>query len=286
MPARRFVVVLVGLVVAVAALAGCAGTPACPLPPPQPPGPPFLWKVQREGGPVVWLYGTYHHAGGDAVAPAVWTALEGAPRFVSELGDAEPDGERFREHARLRYGEKGLDFQLPQDDWWELRDALRGVMREDELRRLKPWYAMSLLTRTMAPSASPTMDDALTARAQARGLPVEALETWDEQLPVLAAGVTIADLREAIAARKTMRCDLAAVDAAYTTGDLAVMHVRLNVDGSARFLTERNAAWLPVIERHLADGGAFVAVGLSHLSGDGGLPALLAARGYTVARVE
>lgn len=271
---------------ALALVAACGGAPRCPpLAPSGPPQAPFLWKVQRGDGPVVWLYGTFHHAGAAVVTPQVWRALEGAPRFVSELGEAEPDADRFRDLARLPYGTQGLDFQLPSDDWYELRDALAPVIKPAELARLRPWYAMSLLTRTVAPSASPTMDTALTTRAHERGTPIEALETWDEQLPVLADGVSIADLREAIGARATMRCDLAQLDANYATGDLAVMHVRLNVDGSARLLTDRNQRWLVAIERHLAGGGAFVAVGLSHLSGDGGLPALLAARGYSVTRV-
>lgn len=278
----RLVVALI-----VAAIAACASAPRCPpLAPAGPPGPPFLWRVQQAGGPVVWLFGTFHHAGADVVQPRVWEALERAPRFVSELGDASPDPDRFRELARLPYGAEGLDFALPSDDWYELRDALAPVVKPDDLRRFRPWYAMSLLTQRVAPSASPTMDAALTERARARGKPIEALETWEAQLPVLAAHVGTKDLSEAIRARRTMRCDLEQLDASYATGDLAVMHVRLNVDGSGRLLTERNAAWMVAIERHLATGGAFVAVGLSHLSGDGGLPALLAKRGYTVERVQ
>ena len=34
---------------------------------------------------------------------------------------------------------KGLDQLLPTDKWWDLRDALRGVVKEQELARARPW---------------------------------------------------------------------------------------------------------------------------------------------------
>jgi uncharacterized protein YbaP (TraB family) len=51
-----------------------------------------------------------------------------------------------------------------------------------------------------------------------------------------------------------------------------------------RLLAERNRRWAPLIERYLEHGGGFVAVGLGHLLGDGGLPAMLERAGYRVTR--
>ena len=276
-------IVRASLALAVALLiTACAARPTCAIEP-LPPGPPFLWRVQRDGGPVVWLYGTVHNGGADGVPAAAWTALAASRRFTSELGDLEPDREQLRRLASLPRG-KGLDFLLPQDDWWDLRDALTGVIKPDELRRVRPWYAMSLLTGKVAPSPSPTMDVALARRAKSAGLPVDHLETWGEQLPLLADAVGIPDLQEAIHARGTMRCDLDRMRASYDAGSAERMSRHLNVAGSGKLLTDRNARWLPVIEGYLAGDGAFVAVGLSHLLEDGGLPARLAARGYSVER--
>jgi uncharacterized protein YbaP (TraB family) len=52
-----------------------------------------------------------------------------------------------------------------------------------------------------------------------------------------------------------------------------------------RLIFERNAAWIPQLERILDGGGAFIAVGADHLTGPRGVIALLAARGYRATRV-
>lgn len=272
------------------ALAACAAAPPrCPVVPAAAaaaPAAPFLWRVQREGGPVVWLFGTIHDAGIEAVPAVAHEALATSTRFASELGDGAPDRDRLRELSRISSG-RGIDQLLPADDWWDLRDALREVIREDDLRRARPWYALILLNRRSAPKVV-SMDVALAKQARSRKLPVDGLETWDAQLAALDAVVTVPDLQHAIRTRDTLRCEYAGLRMAYDAGDLAAMTALLVIPRSAEtMLYARNRAWLPAIERYLAreGGGAFVAVGLGHLIGEQGVPALLAASGYLVERV-
>lgn len=281
--ATAFAVTCALVAAVLAAAAACASKPACELAGIRAPGgAPFLWRVQREGGPVLWLYGTLHN--GHARVPAAATAaLESAAHFASELGDTEPDPERLRELARLPGG-KGLDSLLPASDWWDLRDALQGVIAEDALKRARPWFAMTQLTARMAPSPRPSMDVALAKRARARGISVAALETWDEQLTALDAAVKIPDLQQAIHMREQVRCNVERMLAAYAAGDLDAMGRLLGGAQSETLLAARNRKWLPHLERYLAARGAFVAVGVSHMAGEQGLPALLARAGYTVER--
>ena len=266
-------------------LAACGGRhQVCSIAPkPSAPTAPFLWKVQRTGGPVVWLYGTVHNGGTGDVPQAAWTALESSARFVSELGDTEPDPEKSGELARLPPG-PGLDTLLPTDDWYDLRDTMRGMIKEDDLKRLRPWYAMARLTVRISPPPSPTMDVAMAKRARARGIPVDSLESWDVQLKVLADAVKLADLQQAIHARRTMRCELDQMHALYLTGDLPIMERILVTGQSEQLLVERTKLWLTKLEPYFATGGAFVAVGLGHLAGDAGLPAMLARGGFSVER--
>ena len=275
------------LVVAIALAAiACTSRPTCALPeyPAAARGGPFLWRVQRDGGPVVWFYGTIHSTGAESVPRLAWTALERAPHFASELGDVEPDPERVRELIRLPPG-KGLDQQLSTDDWYDLRDALAGVIREDDLKRARPWFALTRLTSAAAPPPDPTMDVALARRAKERGIPVDALESWNEQLTALAENVTIRDLEEAIHTRHELGCELSKLKASYQAGDQPTMQKVLVIPAAKNLLQARNKQWLPKIERYFQGGGAFVAVGLGHLLGDGSLLAMLAASGYTVERV-
>ncbi len=273
------------MVAVVVALGACGSArPACPAIPQVAPGPPLLWRVQKAGGPVVWLYGTIHDASIDDVPPRALEALASAPRFASELGDREPDQDRLRELSRIARG-PGIDTQLG-DDWWDLRDALRDRIREDDLRRARPWFALMLLNRRAAPRVV-AMDATLGERARDRGTPVEALEAPEDQLAALDAIVTVEDLRAAVRARHTTSCEYTRLVAAYRAGDLVALEPMLVVPRSAEtLLYARNRRWLPALEAYLAGDGAFVAVGLGHLLGEHGLPVLLARAGYAVERVR
>src|SRR5262249_54967412 len=157
------------------------------------------------------------------------------------------------------------------DDWYDLRDAV-GARAEDELRRARPWYAMALLTSAMAPRVGKTMDNALEEQARARGATIEHLEAADEQLAALADSVSAEDLKQAIAERREMRCGMDDLRAAYRAGDGAALRADATGAVEQKLLLERNERWLPRLEGLLRGGGAFVAVGVSHLVGPGSLP--------------
>lgn len=271
------------LVLAVLLAGACGGAkPVCKLGQPLARDGAFLWRAQK-GDAVLWLYGTIHDAGIDAVPASALRAFDSAARVVTELGDAEADREVFRERARMPWGKPGIDQLLPANDWYDLRDSLIGVIKEDDLRRARPWYAMTLLTRHLDPHRGPSMDTQFSERAHTKSKPVDALETIDEQLAALDAVVDIAALQETIRARRDMRCDVERMRAAYDAGDSTTMEAVLVAPQTQdAILTARNTKWLPKLQTY---SNAFVAVGLGHLLGDQGLPALLQKVGYSVERV-
>jgi hypothetical protein len=276
------------LLAALVAFGACASAPTCPPTPPVPAGaPPLLWRAQRSdgSGPTLWLFGTVHHLGIGGVPESALRALDASPRFASELGDTRPDEDVLRRFGRQPRG-KGLDLRLSSDDWFDLCNLLRPRIKEADLARARPWLAMSLLTSELSSAPKPSMDFALAERAGDRDKPVDALETWAAQLEVLDASVTEEDLVEALHARRTMRCDLFAIQHIYATGDAATLDRLLRGKNAAALLTARNRAWMPQLERYLAGDGAFVAVGVAHLTNpEDGLPAMLTAAGYRVERV-
>ncbi len=267
-------------------LAACAPKPpACPALPVVAQGQPFLWKVHKDAGPTLWLYGTVHDVALAGVPAPALSALDGAKVFASELGDVEADPETIRELSRYQSG-LGIDQTLPADDWYALRDALIGTIKEDSLRRVRPWFAMILLNNKVSPNKPVAMDTDLAKRARRKKLPVEALETWTEQMTALDKVVTVKDLSEVIHARDAMHCEVDRLAVAYRTGDVELMTSLLLVPRTSEaLLWTRNRAWQPKLVTYLSAEGAFVAVGLAHMLGDNGLPAMLARAGYTVERV-
>lgn len=267
-------------------LAACAPKPpACPALPTVAQGPAFLWKVHKGAGPTLWLYGTVHDVALAGVPASALAALDGAEVFASELGDVEADPETVRDLTRYKSG-LGIDETLPDDDWYALRDALIGTIKEDSLRRLRPWYAMILLNNKVSPNKPVAMDTDLAKRARSKKLPVEALETWAEQMTALDKVVTVKDLSEVIHARDAMHCEVDRLAVAYRTGDVELMTSLLIVPRTSEpLLWARNRAWQPKLVTYLSIQGAFVAVGLGHMLGDNGLPAMLVRAGYTVERV-
>jgi uncharacterized protein YbaP (TraB family) len=273
------------LLVLVFGVACGSSAPRCTIDVPKPADPqPFLWKAEKDGN-VVWLYGTIHNGGKAEVPPAAWTALTTSTRFASELGDAEPDKDRVAKLVRIESG-KTLDFLLPPDDWYDLRDIMRGTVKEEDLKHFRPWYAMIRLTQKISPPPETTMDNALTERAKEAGKPIDALERVDEQLMALANAVGVADLRDALAQRDKMKCELDGMLAFYVTGDVDAMKKWLAMEHADVLLGARNKKWLARVESYFATGGAFVAVGLGHLIGDQSLLELLAAKGYKVERAR
>jgi uncharacterized protein YbaP (TraB family) len=95
----------------------------------------------------------------------------------------------------------------------------------------------------------------------------------------------VTDLSQAIHDRKAVACQVSQLRAAYRTSDVpALARMLLDPVHGDRLLAERNRRWAPLIERYLEHGGGFVAVGLGHLLGDSGLPAMLEREGYRVTR--
>jgi uncharacterized protein YbaP (TraB family) len=213
----------------------------------------------------------------------VWELVDAVAVFVSETGDLEPDGDRMRELVRIPAEQPSLQQQLSDDDWYELRDALRGQIKEDELKRTRPWYAMARLRATLAPPPKPTMDVALTEYAQQHDKLIVALEQPDEQLGALATAVTAEDLVATLHERKDLACRLNDLLGRYQAGDLAELERRLVTPEVSTLLGPRNRAWLAVL-RAQPGVSVFVAVGIGHLLGPDSLLVLLEREGYVVTR--
>ena len=283
----RLLLVLAGAL----ALAGCGG-PARDWPNPSP----ALWEVTGPEGAQGWLFGTIHSLpeGARWRTPAVDEAFASSSLLVvevAELGRSDEAGAIFRRLATTP-GLPPLTQRVPPAERPALAAFLdRAGMDEDAFSETESWGAALILANSVRRSDSGNgADRALIAEASR----VEGLESFEEQYAAFdrLPAAEQADLLAGLAADAEGDFEDRRVTA-WLTGDMAA----LERDSSAGILADpelrealqlsRTRAWAARVGDLLERGERpFVAVGAGHMWGDEGLPALLAARGYAVRRVQ
>ncbi len=167
----------------------------------------------------------------------------------------------------------------------------RAGQHDDDLTGVETWAAAIMLAaRVREDEPENGVDRALLDE----GKPVAGLESFAEQFDRFdrLPDPDQADLLVALAHESADERREALVGA-WLVGDMTVLE-REAMQGMLAYprlrealMDARNRAWIGPIDRLLRAGRhPFVAVGAAHMLGDDGLPALLAARGYTVARVQ
>lgn len=276
-----------------------------------------FWQATR-GTQVVHLIGTYHlddprHA---ATMTRLAPLIAQATAVLVEAGPAEESAlaERVAREPGVMLITDGptIPDLLSEPDWQALSKAMRDRgIPPFVAAKFRPWYLSLMLgipACDMAKIAERGGLDALIMdTAKKRGVPVKALEPYDtlfglfddmpeaDQLAMVRTSlqlepqaadmsVTLADAYFAEESRLIwdfMRVSLNSLpdaDPAKIDADMALMEAAL--------MTERNRAWIPVIEAAAAKGPIFVAFGALHLSGDTGVLALLEAAGFTLRRLS
>lgn len=261
----------------------------------------LLWRIHRPGAPPTYVFGTLHldDERVTTLAPRVEAALKAARVLVVELLNDEVAVERFR--RALTTAEPVLRSQLGPASYARVAKALD---EHDVPRRLQPhltpWAALLTLLQPTEQQRI-ILDQVLVMAAEARGMPVRALETVDEQLDAFAGlspGAQIALLEDVAVRQEEIRSAVRPLRDAYLARDLAAL-ARINAaamgdDPRLRaeqaellesVLYARNRRFVARIVPYAERGGAFVAFGALHLHGPDGVLAGLAARGYQVRRV-
>ncbi|HEY8005159.1 MAG TPA: TraB/GumN family protein [Phenylobacterium sp.] len=268
---------------------------------------PAMWRVT---GPhsEVYLFGTLHalqpnarwrtpaYDAAYAEAQAVW--------FEADLGSADPATVGLIVN---RYGvdpDRGLSEKLRPAD---LR-ALQGEADVARIEHLRPWAAALMLSMqpVLAKGArvEAGADMAVTREARSGGKQIKTFETLEDQarmfsgLPETAEVQYLSDvIRDRHPQPRTLNLKPsgASLEAAWLAGDLATLGPGLvgqlahdNPGLYDALLKRRNLAWADKLctEMGQTSGVELVNVGALHMVGPDGLPALMAARGFKVERVQ
>lgn len=262
---------------------------------------PALWLVEGPGGQKAWLFGTIHAL----PQPVDWhsakidAALAQSDRLVLEVAKIEDDAATAQAFAALATspGLPPLAQRVPGD----LQDELDAALKQDgfapdALDRYESWAA-ALMLQNAAMAAGQSDSANGIDRALLRGYtkPVEEFEGAAAQLAIfdqLPEPAQRALLAAALAGPDELSA-MRRMEQAWAQGDLALIDRETNAefldnrDLRDALLVRRNHAWSARLGADLARGAhPFVAVGLAHLVGKDGLPALLTAQGYKVTRLQ
>jgi uncharacterized protein YbaP (TraB family) len=161
--------------------------------------------------------------------------------------------------------------------------------------RMTPWMAELMLSGALIQGAQAGVEMTLLSEVEPERQ--RGLETAEQQLGFMAAGSEADQVKNLMLAVKQMGAPgssefVEQMMSAWESGDAETLY-RINSgedsgtdDRYDALITGRNERWTTRIEQMLAENDdALVVVGAGHLVGPGGVPALLAARGFGVERV-
>lgn len=280
------------------ALCGLALLAACSRPDPARPA---LWEVRGPDGQSGWLFGTIHALD----RPVAWrsakldAALSQADSVVVEVAavaDQAALAQAFGELSRTP-GAGPLSARIAPN----LRPRLAALYARtglDDARfaDMETWGAAIMLAQAQNPRADSANGIDRAVLAAAPGKPVIELEGARAQLGifdrlpeseqrdllgfVLADDATLGE-DDANLAGAWRKGDMAAITRETRSGLLSDPQLR------AALFTARNEAWTRRIAAMLKSRQhPFVAVGAAHMAGPEGLPAMLAAQGFRVSRIQ
>jgi uncharacterized protein YbaP (TraB family) len=265
---------------------------------------PAMWEV-RDHDTRIYLFGAMH-----VLQPNVkWRtrtfdrAYARADKLWFETrADADPAEVRALVD---RYGvdpERPLTEKLPPRTVATLKAALeRDGGSLDRVDRLRPWAAammLSVLPMTQqGASVAAGADATVTRQARAAEKPIATFETVEQQIRLFASlpeAVEVQYLDDVASETLSPPRNGVALQSAWLHGDMDKLGP-LVVDVMKRdrpalydaLLKRRNEAWAQALAAEMDRPGVqLVAVGALHMAGADGLPALMAARGFQVRRVQ
>jgi len=257
----------------------------------------ILWKLESAEGKKSSLLGTIHLGDPrvtDLPQPVV-LALNRSGSFGMEVV-FDVDGIMMMSKAMNLAKGKSLGGMLDSALFNGTAKLLeRYGVATHAAQNLKPWAAFTALSLPPAQPAVP-LDMFLMASAQRLNKPVFGLESIEEQIAVfdaLSDSDQVELLRHAVCHYDEFQADVDTMIEHYLARDLgAIMQMALRYSSPLqdRFLDlllwQRNRRMAARMLPHLQEGGAFIAIGVLHLPGSGGVLDILSSHGYIIESVH
>ena len=292
---------------AILLLAACSSEPEQPPVAPASGGKPALWVVTSNDskGGTAWLFGTIHQLPPDTdwqgrVIDEAIRASDGLVIEVAGLDDTQAVSNVFADMG-IRHGMPRLADRVSPALRTELSKAVAAAsLPRHVLDNMETWAAALTLSSSMSVglslSQSAGVERVLEVRYSAEQKPVRSLETVEQQFGYF-DGLPEAEQRAMLSAiiddAEIRKDKYQKMLGAWISGDIeslledAEQGILASPLLRKKLVDDRNRAWAEAIAVMIDNKQRpFVAVGAGHLIGKTGVPELLAARGYTVKRIQ
>jgi uncharacterized protein YbaP (TraB family) len=267
---------------------------------------PAAWRVTSRSGGEITLLGSMHvlRPTDYPLPPAIDSLVERADLVVMEIDlddvDAAAQQRIILQTAMLPQGTV-LEDVVDADVYVLVERRLRELGVDlARLERFEPWFlaitVLDLGMRKLGFHAERGVEQYVLGQAQAAGKEVVGLETLEFQIGLfdaLPSEQQQAMLEQTLAELDEGAAVLGDMVAAWRAGELERLSAELLNEFDEfpglyeTLVTKRNSAWVPTLERMLADERRhLVVVGALHLVGADSVIELLRSRGHDVERLE
>ena len=249
-----------------------------------------------------YLLGTFHIICEKDLFPEkmVKSYIDQTEKLMLEIDMSDPSvTKKTMQILTLADGKTAKDFLKPED--YAKVDALfkdyLGVSY-DNFQKFAPFMATSVLMtspKVIGCQAFPGYDLLLASSATARKVPIVGLETIEDEFAAINAqplDKQFEALTKLAADPEKFAANLKNLYRVYLTQNSGELYKTLEVQfkddpaSQEKLLNERNAKWIPVIEKNIALTPSFIAVGGGHLGGEKGVINLLRKKGYTLTPIK
>jgi uncharacterized protein YbaP (TraB family) len=261
----------------------------------------LLWKIEGKGlSKPSYLFGTMHLIEKTYFffPEKLRKQVEKSEQLVLELPGI-PSQQEALKYIQLKEG-SFFDFFAPlQVDsillWAKSELRMNEAQFRGVMTKMKPFVAVQLATQMHFFGQTESYEMTLEKLAKEHQLEIKGLETVEEQLNLfdgLSREEQTEMVMEVVRKPSEQYTETLTLEKLYQRQQVDSLYLMI-VDSevtiaseNTRFIDDRNARWIPMIETYMTEKRSFIAVGAGHLGGPNGLIRLLQKRGYQLTPVK